>query len=138
MVELSSSANTTVTENKSMVIVLAVTLLTIATLLLLLTALVCFIVKAQVRGKRSERDTMAGLPDGRSQQLSLSSLSPEQSVNKNGNKYTTIPNAERSLLYTLGMGLIWNMSSCHGWTCRHLALLFPPVGLTIFRQEKLM
>ena len=105
MVELSSSANTTATENKSMVIVLAVTLLTIATLLLLLTALVCFIVKAQVRGKRSEKGAVAGLPDGmyshleRSQQLSLSSLSPEQSVNKNGNKYATTPNTERSVLY---------------------------------------
>ena len=88
-----------------MAIVLAVTLLTIATLLLLLTVLVGFIVKTQVKAGKphSGRGTVAGLPDGmyshldRSQQSSLSSssLSPEQSVNINGNKYTTTPNTEK-------------------------------------------
>ena len=105
VVELSSSMNTTATQtvdNKSMTIVLAVTLFTIATLLVLLIALVCFVVKTVVKGKRAERNATAGLPDGayshlnRSQQSSVSSFSREQSGDINGNKYTTTPNTERS------------------------------------------
>ena len=97
VVELSSTTVTQTVDNKSMTIVLAVTLLTIATLLVLLLA---FIVKTLVKGKRVERNAMAGLPDGdyshlnRSQQSRQASHSPQQSVNNNG---TVAPNTERSV-----------------------------------------